>query len=114
MYAFISDKRNYECAACGHLFRYKDSVCEDWRDPAKSFLCPKCNAYLEVPEESKVNQIMKYGAPAFVIALCLSVYYSERGFLLVTMFVLAVACMFVQAAPHENIQTKEIGAKNAP
>ena len=114
MWIFVSDKRNYECACCGHLFRHKESICEDWRDPTKSFLCPNCNSYLEIPEEKKVNQIMKYGAPVFVIALCLSIYYSERWFLLVTIFIWVCAVVVVQAAPYESIKTKEVGGKNAP
>ena len=114
MWAFVSDKRKYACAACGHLFRHKESICEDWRDPAKKFLCPSCNAYLAVPEEGKVNRIMKYAVPAFIIALGLSVYYSERVFLLLTMIVFAGAFTAVQAGPNELIQTKEIGGKNAP
>jgi hypothetical protein len=113
MWAFISDKRKYECAACQHLFRHKESVCEDWRDPAKSFLCPKCSAYLEVPEERKADRIMKYGFPILIIAGGLSLYYSERWVFTMTLLVVFVAIAFVQAAPNENIQTKMVGSENA-
>lgn len=114
MWVFVSDKRKFECAVCSHHFRYKESICENWRDPYKSFLCPKCKAYLEVPEEKKVARIMKCGLPIFVVAFCLSIYYSERAFILVTMFFLVGAITIVQAAPHEQIETKEVGTKNVP
>ena len=113
MWAFISDKRKYECAACQHLFGHKDSVCEDWRDPEKSFLCPKCSAYLEVPEERRVVRIMKYGFPTLIIAGGLSVYYTERWFLTATILVVFGVIAFVQAAPNENVQTKIVGTENA-
>lgn len=36
----------YRCARCGHAFGEADALCEDWTDPARSFLCPSCGARL--------------------------------------------------------------------
>jgi CXXC-20-CXXC protein len=112
-FGFVSDKRKFECAACGHHFRYKESICEDWRDPNKSFLCPKCKAYLEVPAGKKIGQIMKYGLPVLVIAFCLSIYYSDRTFIQVTVLLIGGAFAIAQTAPYQKIQTKVVGVKNA-
>jgi rubredoxin len=41
----MSDSR-FRCAPCGHIFTEGEALCEDWTDPARSFLCPSCGERL--------------------------------------------------------------------
>jgi len=45
----------YECQECQHVFGEREVLCIDWRDPAKSFLCPHCETALRRPEHHEVQ-----------------------------------------------------------
>lgn len=34
-----------KCPECQTVFTYQDALCEDWRDPNKSFGCPNCQTF---------------------------------------------------------------------
>ena len=34
-----------ECSVCQHEFSHSEALCDDWRDPNKSFGCPKCETF---------------------------------------------------------------------
>lgn len=34
------------CCQCGHVFTDREAECENWEDPARSFICPACHTYL--------------------------------------------------------------------
>jgi hypothetical protein len=33
------------CTECGHNFTASQALCDDWRDPKKSFGCPNCGTF---------------------------------------------------------------------
>ena len=34
-----------KCPECQSIFTYQDALCEDWRDPNRSFGCPNCETF---------------------------------------------------------------------
>lgn len=34
-----------KCIACGTSFKASEAICDDWRDPNRSFGCPKCGTF---------------------------------------------------------------------
>ncbi len=36
-----------KCIECGHKFSLREALCEDWRDPEKSFGCPNCKTFFK-------------------------------------------------------------------
>lgn len=34
------------CPECGARFRLSEALCDDWRDPDRSFGCPHCGVFL--------------------------------------------------------------------
>ena len=36
----------FRCARCARAFGEDEALCEDWTDPARSFLCPACGERL--------------------------------------------------------------------
>ena len=34
-----------DCSHCGHAFSASQALCDDWRDPNKSFGCPQCGTF---------------------------------------------------------------------
>jgi hypothetical protein len=34
-----------KCLECEHEFSLHEALCEDWRDPEKSFVCPNCGTF---------------------------------------------------------------------
>ncbi len=34
-----------KCSACGSEFKASEALCDDWRDPNKSFGCPRCGTF---------------------------------------------------------------------
>lgn len=59
----------YECGDCSALFNEQEAICEDWRDPAKSLICPKCYSYLAVPKNPKT----RYVFAAAIVGLAIGV-----------------------------------------
>ena len=39
--------RKFQCGNCSTVFKETEGLCEDWRDPKKSLVCPHCKFYLE-------------------------------------------------------------------
>lgn len=37
---------SYQCGNCSHTFTHKEAKCDDWSNPAKSFICPSCETPL--------------------------------------------------------------------
>ncbi len=34
-----------KCPACGNKFSMRTAICDDWKDPGKSFGCPHCETF---------------------------------------------------------------------
>ena len=48
---------NYNCEECETIFSETDCLCEDWRDPKKSFGCPNCGTfYIPGPDKDKTKR----------------------------------------------------------
>ena len=107
MWAFISEKRNYKCASCGHLFRAHESICEDWRQPGKSFLCPSCKAYLDVPDHENMDRIYWCFAP-MIPATGLALYYSQYAIFPVALLICMGFTMFFVPDYTSTIKTRVI------
>ena len=61
------------CPECSVPFRVGDALCDDWRDPARSFGCPHCGAFLTTlpgPARVKLRSGILVGVvavPAFML-----------------------------------------------
>jgi uncharacterized paraquat-inducible protein A len=76
----------YICASCAHKFTANEAQCEDWRIPEKSWVCPKCNAYLAVKKQPYAR-LLKWYWPVLILALVVSIYTSNRWLVIFAMFV---------------------------
>ncbi len=45
----------YQCAHCQAIFDDADALCENWEDPNRNFICPRCKNYLRRGEPAKPN-----------------------------------------------------------
>lgn len=46
------------CTECGHVFLYKDAVCEDWSDENRRFGCPRCGMFFRKLQD--VNRVQSW------------------------------------------------------
>ncbi len=49
------------CTACGNRFSDREALCEDWRDPERSFACPSCNTYFYRDVKSAGKIVLSVG-----------------------------------------------------
>ncbi len=62
----------YQCINCHHNFNKRDAICEDWRDPERKFICPKCQTRLK-PGASPIFHKGSIGYVLLVIGLLIGV-----------------------------------------
>ena len=43
------------CSACGTDFKASEALCDDWRDPNKSFGCPNCGTFFVKEMKSNLS-----------------------------------------------------------
>jgi len=82
-----------ECGNCNQYFSRKDAICEDWRNPEKRLICPKCETPLKDFNIKNLLTNKQYWltvAPGVLIAPCfiglavgLSQHLSLRDLLIV-------------------------------
>lgn len=88
--------QKYKCGNCSHIFNEQQAVCEDWRDPKKSLICPECDSYLEVTVNKKEKIYNKAWCLLFP-AIALDIYFrSSKAITLVTIGFLI--CLHLWAA----------------
>ena len=69
----------YICGNCGHEFNAREMLCEDWRDPKKSMVCPNCKYYIEVPKNWKSKYAIALTIFAIVLGLVISFVKGFEG-----------------------------------
>jgi len=47
----------FRCARCAHTFGEAEALCEDWTDPSRSFVCPRCGERLVRAEQVSVEAV---------------------------------------------------------
>lgn len=70
-----------QCPACHKTFTAREALCENWRDPAKSFGCPHCGTFIHKAVRPDYVAGLQAGIIAGGIATpagwMVSVYFSE-------------------------------------
>ncbi len=47
-----------KCKICGTKFKVSEALCDDWRDPLKSFGCPKCGTFYKKEMRPKLAELL--------------------------------------------------------
>lgn len=50
-----------KCTECGYKFTLRSGLCDDWKDPNKSFGCPECRTFYVKDMKPKYKESVKQG-----------------------------------------------------
>ena len=105
--------QKYKCGNCDHIFNEHELICEDWRDPKKSIVCPKCRYYLEVPKNPRI----KYVVIAAIIAVVLSIFLAfikpgSRALMGTFIFIVLPVWFWATGDPTKPMKTVHNGKSN--
>ena len=59
---------SHKCPGCARTFSAQQALCEDWRDPKKSFGCPHCGHFIYKDLRPNIRQSVAVGIMAGGIA----------------------------------------------
>lgn len=59
----------FRCCSCTHIFNQRQAICEDWRVPEKSLICPVCKSYLAVKFSKGQKWILGLGVTSLIIGI---------------------------------------------
>ena len=115
----------YRCIECSSIFGSHDALCEDWRVPEKSLVCPSCKHYLEVVRNENLDTTKKFNRVAIaglaLAPLSLGFFYKfpdgiVSKILMVICVVLIVSVRFysyfVAMNEESPAKTRSLGASN--
>jgi len=115
----------YRCSECSNIFGSHDALCEDWRIPEKSLICPKCKHYLELVRNENLDTTKKFNRVAIgglaLAPVAFGFFYkfpdsiASKLLLIVCVLLLASARFyshFVAINEESPAKTRSLGASN--
>lgn len=78
----------YRCCSCAHIFNQHQAICEDWRVPEKSLICPECKSYLALDFPRGKKWIVGLALLSLFVGLFARSFGSQGMFLLTALGIL--------------------------
>ena len=92
--------KKIQCPECTNSFSLKEALCEDWKNPKKSFGCPHCSTFFEkdmrpIASQSYIAGIFTGGI--FVPAFFMATSYFKNGELMYLVYggIIVVSCLAI-------------------
>ena len=107
-----SQLAKFKCGSCSHIFNEQEAKCENWRDPKKSLICPKCDNYLELKKNGNSHIFDTAALIIFIVCLLLSIFIiNSKSLGIIVLFFYFITRIVIYGNPWEPRETDVIQQK---